>query len=67
MAPIQATIYEMESLRCNLCGASYTAPAPEGDGYRLEAALGPDDSHLLDDYQVTISMPELVKSLPEDL
>jgi transposase len=32
MAPIQATIYEMENLRCNLCGASFTAPTPEGVG-----------------------------------
>jgi transposase len=29
-APIQATIYEMERWRCNLCGEVFTAEAPEG-------------------------------------
>lgn len=28
-APIQATVYEMEKLRCNLCGAIFQAPLPE--------------------------------------
>jgi hypothetical protein len=29
-APVQATIYECERVRCNLCGAIFTAPPPEG-------------------------------------
>lgn len=28
-APIQATVYEMEKLRCNLCGIIFQAPLPE--------------------------------------
>lgn len=31
-APIAATVYEMERLRCNLCGEIFTAPAPEEAG-----------------------------------
>ncbi len=31
-APIQATVYELERLRCNLCGELFTAEAPEGAG-----------------------------------
>src|SRR5947207_255739 len=31
-APIAATVYELESLRCNLCGEVYEAEAPEGVG-----------------------------------
>jgi transposase len=31
-APIQATVYELERLRCNLCQEVYEAPAPEGVG-----------------------------------
>ena len=31
-APIHARIYELERLRCNLCGEISTAPAPEGVG-----------------------------------
>jgi len=31
-APIDATIYELERLRCNLCGKVFTAEAPEGVG-----------------------------------
>ena len=31
-APIDATIYELERLRCNLCGKVFTAGAPEGVG-----------------------------------
>jgi len=27
-APVQATVYELEKLRCNLCGKVYTAKAP---------------------------------------
>lgn len=32
MAPVQATVYELEQLRCNLCGETFTAAAPEGIG-----------------------------------
>ena len=32
MAPIQATVYELERRRCNLCGQVFTASAPEGVG-----------------------------------
>lgn len=32
MAPLGATIYECERMRCNLCGEVYTAAAPEGVG-----------------------------------
>jgi len=31
-APIAATVYELERLRCHLCGIVYTAAAPEGVG-----------------------------------
>jgi len=31
-APIAATVYEMERLRCNLCGEIFTSPAPEEAG-----------------------------------
>jgi Transposase IS66 family. len=31
-APIQATVYHLERLRCNLCGQVFTAEAPEGVG-----------------------------------
>ena len=31
-APIQATIYELDRVRCNLCGEVFTAEAPEGVG-----------------------------------
>ena len=31
-APIAATLYELEKLRCNLCGDVFTATAPEGVG-----------------------------------
>ena len=31
-APIAATVYELERLRCNLCGEVYEAQAPEGVG-----------------------------------
>jgi transposase len=30
MAPLSATVYACDRLRCNLCGEVYTAPAPEG-------------------------------------
>jgi transposase len=29
-APLQATVYELQKLRCNLCGDIYAAPAPAG-------------------------------------
>ena len=32
VAPLSATVYELERLRCNLCGESFTAPAPPGIG-----------------------------------
>jgi transposase len=31
-APVQAKVYEMERLRCNLCGQIFTARTPEGVG-----------------------------------
>jgi len=31
-APLAATVYEMQKLRCNLCGKVFTAEAPEGIG-----------------------------------
>jgi len=31
-APLAATVYELESLRCNLCGEIFEAEAPEGVG-----------------------------------
>jgi len=31
-APLQATVYQMERLRCNLCGEIFTAPAPDSVG-----------------------------------
>jgi len=41
--PIAATVYELEKLRCNLCGEVFTAQAPEGVGekkYHETAASG---------------------------
>jgi transposase len=32
MAPLAATVYECDRLRCNLCGEVYTAAAPQGVG-----------------------------------
>jgi len=32
MAPLTATVYACDRLRCNLCGEIYTAPAPDGVG-----------------------------------
>lgn len=32
MAPLAATVYELERLRCNLCGEVFTAPQPTGVG-----------------------------------
>ena len=31
-APIQASVYELERMRCNLCGDVFETPAPEGVG-----------------------------------
>ena len=31
-APLGATVYELEQLRCNACGQVFTAPEPEGVG-----------------------------------
>jgi len=31
-APFYATVYELDKMRCNLCGEVFTAPAPEGVG-----------------------------------
>jgi transposase len=31
-APLAATVYELEKLRCNLCGEVFTATAPDGVG-----------------------------------
>jgi hypothetical protein len=42
VAPIQATIYELERRRCNLCGQVFTAKAPAGVGeekYDLSVAV----------------------------
>src|SRR5207249_3912225 len=30
--PVEATVYELEALRCNLCGEVFTAPPPAGVG-----------------------------------
>jgi len=32
MAPLNATVYELERLRCNLCGLIFTAQSPDGVG-----------------------------------
>jgi transposase len=40
-APLGATVYELQKLRCNLCGAIFTASAPDGigsDKYDAESA-----------------------------
>ena len=40
-APLQATVYELQKLRCNLCGKIFTAPAPPevgDDKYNAESA-----------------------------
>jgi len=40
-APLGATVYELQKLRCNLCGQIFTAPAPSGVGsekYDAESA-----------------------------
>ncbi len=40
-APLRAGVYELEKLRCHLCGKVFTAPAPQGvgeDKYDAESA-----------------------------
>jgi transposase len=40
-APLGATVYELQKLRCNLCGTIFTAKAPDGVGsekYNAESA-----------------------------
>jgi transposase len=40
-APIQARVYYLQKLRCNLCGALFTADAPEGArGGKYDATVG---------------------------
>jgi transposase len=40
-APVQATVYQLQKLRCNLCGKVFTAPAPENSGSRkYDATVG---------------------------
>ena len=38
-APIQATVYELQKLRCHLCGAVFTAPPPEALARRSTTRL----------------------------
>ena len=40
-APLQASVYQMQKLRCNLCGETFTAKTPEGIGEeKYDAASG---------------------------
>ena len=40
-APVQATVYRLQKLRCHLCGKVFTAPAPEGAGpEKFDASVG---------------------------
>jgi transposase len=40
-APLAATVYELEKLRCNLCGEVFTADAPQGIGpQKYDASSG---------------------------
>ena len=40
-APIEATVYELEKLRCNLCGEVFTAKAPDQTGDdKYDATVG---------------------------
>ena len=46
-APLQATVYELQKLRCGLCGKVFTAPTPEGveaEKYDAKAAGSPCSS-----------------------
>lgn len=47
MPPLQATVYELQQLRCNLCGQVYRAPAPEGVGEEKYDATVPSMLALL--------------------
>jgi transposase len=47
VAPLGATVYECDRLRCNLCGEVYTAPAPEGVGDQKYDATAPSMIGLL--------------------
>ena len=40
-APIQAKVYELQKLRCNLCGGGFTAEPPDGAGaQKHDATVG---------------------------
>jgi len=40
-APVEAKVYQLQKLRCNLCGKVFTAPAPEGVGSaKYDATVG---------------------------
>ena len=39
-APVQATVFELEKLRCNLCGEVFTAEAPEACGKKHDETVG---------------------------
>jgi hypothetical protein len=40
-APVQATVYELEKLRCNLCGEIFTAQAPkEAEDKKYDTSIG---------------------------
>ena len=40
-APLQATVYELQKLRCNLCGKLFTAQTPDGIGsQKYDATTG---------------------------
>jgi transposase len=40
-APLKATVYQLQRLRCNLCGKIFTAPLPEGVGVqKYDATTG---------------------------
>lgn len=67
-APIQATVYEVERLRCNLCGVWFKAtPPPEAQGPKYDASAGSMIALLrygggfphnrLDDLQANLGVP----------
>lgn len=39
-APVQATVYELQRLRCNLCGTVFTADAPDGCTKKHDETVG---------------------------
>ncbi len=40
-APVKATVYQLQRLRCNLCGKIFTAPLPDGVGaQKYDATTG---------------------------